>query len=293
MHASALALGCVAILSSAAWLIVPHLGYSHDLRHALMLIVLALFPAALNTIQEAVFIAHERVEFQTITTFFSSIVLVIATFSLVKSGHGVISAVIAFVVVEYAITIVYYLIINRYIGRLSFAFRRSVATEIIGEIKAFAGSSLVAGVFARPEILILSLFASTRQVGFYSVALKVVDVLVFVPQVYMTNVSGALAVVRQDGRACATDPGHVHTLSPGTGLPGLRRHLRRGTPDPRHLRFALRTGGAAAEDHGPQLRACECPRPPLARPRRARRAGPDAEDPARHDHGTPGHQGCP
>jgi O-antigen/teichoic acid export membrane protein len=193
VHASVLALGGGLLLMSVAWIIVPHLGYSQDLEHALMLVVLALAPAALNTIQEAVFIAHERVEFETITTFFAALVLVSTSVALVKTGHGVISIVVAFVAVEFAVTVVYFVIINRYIARMRFEFDRSTALEIIRDIRAFAGSSLVSGLFARPEILILSLVASTVQVGYYSSALKIVDLFVFVPQVYMTNVYPVLS----------------------------------------------------------------------------------------------------
>lgn len=202
-HTSVMALTLSAVVMATAWLVVPQLHYSADLRHGLEIIVLAIAPGTLNTIQEGVFVAHQRVELETITTFFGSVALVLASYALLEGGHGVLSLIVVFVCVEYAVTIVYFLIINRYIVRLRFEFQRSTAAEILREMKAFAGASLVAGIFARPEIIILSLVTTEAQVGYYSGASKIVDLFQFVPQVYMTNVYPLLSrsYNERDGRA--------------------------------------------------------------------------------------------
>lgn len=202
-HTSAMALGVSVAAIAAALIAIPHLGYSADLRHSLELIVLAVLPGTMNTIQEAVFVAHGRVEFETLTTLVSSVVLVVLSYLLASHGHGVVTLVLVFVCLEYAVTVVYFVLINRYIARLRFEFKRSVAAEIYREMKAFAGSSLVAGFFARPEIVILSLFATEAQVGYYSGAAKIVDVFQFLPQVYMANVFPLLSrsFHERDGRA--------------------------------------------------------------------------------------------
>jgi O-antigen/teichoic acid export membrane protein len=202
-HTSVMALGVSGVAMTVALLVIPHLGYSADLRHSLQLIVLAVAPGTLNTIQEAVFVAHGRVEFETLTTLVSSIILVVLSLVLVAHGHGVVTLVLIFVCVEYAVTAVYFVLINRYIARLRFEFKVSIAREIIRDMKAIAGSSLVAGVFARPEIVILSLFATEAQVGYYSGAAKLVDVFQFLPQVYMANVFPLLSrsFHERDGRA--------------------------------------------------------------------------------------------
>jgi O-antigen/teichoic acid export membrane protein len=202
-HTSVMALTFSGVVMAIALLVIPHLGYSAELRHSLELIVLAVAPGTLNTIQEAVFVAHGRVEFETLTTFVSSIVLIGLSLTLVAHGHGVVTLVLVFVCIEYVVTVVYFLLINRYIARLRFEFRRSIAGEILREMRAFAGSSLIAGLFARPEIVILSLFATEAQVGYYSGAAKIVDMFQFLPQVYMTNVFPLLSrsFHVQDGRA--------------------------------------------------------------------------------------------
>jgi O-antigen/teichoic acid export membrane protein len=205
VHASVLALGLSAVLMGAAWLVIPHLGYSAELRDSLMVIVLAVAPGTLNTIQEAVFIAYQRTHFETVTTLVSSSLLIATSVMLLKTGHGVVPLVVTFVAIEYAVTTVYFVIINRLIVRLRLSFQWRVATEVLHEIKAFAGSSLIAGLFARPEIIVLSLVADTAQVGYYGAALKIADIVQFIPEVYMVNVypllsrsfDGAAANARQ------------------------------------------------------------------------------------------------
>jgi O-antigen/teichoic acid export membrane protein len=193
VHTSVMALTLSSLVMAIAFIVIPHIGYGHDLRMSLMLIVLAVAPGTLNTIQEAVFVAHGRVEFETITTLVSSIILIGASYALIEGGHGVVSLVLVFVCLEYAVTIVYFGLINKYIARLSFEFRRSVAVELFREMKTFAGSSLVAAIAARPEIIILSLLGTEAQVGYYTGALKIVELFQFIPQVYMTNVFPLLA----------------------------------------------------------------------------------------------------
>lgn len=202
-HTSLMALTASGVVMAIALLVIPHLGYSANLRHGLELIVLAVAPGTLNTIQEGVFVAHQRVEFEAMSTFVQNVALVTASVVLLKTGHGVVSLIVAFVAAEYAVTIAYFVIINRYIAKIRIVFRREVAREILAELKGFAGSSLVAGLFARPEIIILSLVAGTVEVGYYSGASKLVEVFAFIPQVFMINVFPILSrsFHVKDGRA--------------------------------------------------------------------------------------------
>jgi O-antigen/teichoic acid export membrane protein len=193
VHTSLMASALSLALMGVAWGGIPLLGYSPELTQALNVIVLAILPGTLNTIQEAAFIAHQRTEFETLTTFVGSVIRIGASVALLASGYGVVSLVVALVAVEYAATLAYFVIINRFIVRLRWELSRAFALDIVREIRSFTGLSLLGGVFARPEVIILSLVASEVQVGFYTAALKIVDLFQFIPQVYMTNVYPVLA----------------------------------------------------------------------------------------------------
>lgn len=188
VHAAVLATLLSGVIMALAWTVVPHLGYSQELRLSLMIVVLAIAPGVLNTIQEAVFVAHQRVEFQTLTTLGGTAVTIALSWFLLGRGHGVAALLGAFVAVEYIVTLVYFALIHWRISAIRLDFRLSEARALVREIRVFAGSSLLGAAFARPEIIILSLMAADRQVGYYIAALKLVDLWQFLPQVYMVNV---------------------------------------------------------------------------------------------------------
>jgi O-antigen/teichoic acid export membrane protein len=202
VHGSVVAGALSALIASAAWVIVPHLGYSHDLTISLLLIVLATVPATLNTIQEAAFVAHQRVELETIMTFFSSVLLIGASTCLLYTGHGVVSIMAVFVGLEYAVTVCYFVLINQFVVRLHARFRRRFAVRLVRDIRAFAAMSMLAALFARPEVIMLSLVSTEANVGLYVAAVKIVDLWAFVPEVYMTNVFPILSrsFAARDGR---------------------------------------------------------------------------------------------
>jgi O-antigen/teichoic acid export membrane protein len=187
VHGAVIAAAVSVTIIALAWTILPHAGYSHLLRVGLIVMAPAVLPGTLNTIQEAVFIAHERVELETLTTLGGTSVIVVISVVLLERGHGVVSLLATFVVVEFIVTLIYFVLINRFIVRLRWTFQRSAARALLRDMRPFAGSSLIAAIFARPEIIILSLLASGAQVGYYAAALKLVDVWQLLPQVYMVN----------------------------------------------------------------------------------------------------------
>jgi O-antigen/teichoic acid export membrane protein len=178
--------------------IVPHLGYSAELRTCVYVVISATIPGTWRMIQEAIFVAHQRVEFITYTTLCSAgLNLSIALF-LLHQGRGVISLIVAFIVVQYFVSFCYFLFVNRYLSRLRLDFQFSVLFDLLKGIRAFAGSSILGGLLARPEILILSLFRNDAQIGFYSAALRVVSIWAVIPQTYMTNVYPVLSQYARD-----------------------------------------------------------------------------------------------
>jgi O-antigen/teichoic acid export membrane protein len=203
VHASVLAGGLSLAATGVAWAVIPQLGHSGEMQMCLMVIVLAVLPGTLNTIQEAAFVAHQKVELQTFTTLLASVLLVVVSAVLLAQGHGVVSLLVAFVLIQMLVTLVYYQLINRRICRLRWDFDWVRARAFVREIRAFAGSSLIAGFCARPEVIILSLLASPAQVGYYTAALKIVDLWQFLPQTFMVNVFPVLSrsYHLNDGRA--------------------------------------------------------------------------------------------
>src|SRR3954447_1593909 len=64
VHVTLLAIALSLALMLAAELVIPFLGYSDELELAVSIICLAILPTVLNSVQEAVFVAYGRVEFE-------------------------------------------------------------------------------------------------------------------------------------------------------------------------------------------------------------------------------------
>jgi O-antigen/teichoic acid export membrane protein len=187
-HLSVMALGLALILLVVMELIVPHLGYSPVVRDCVEIVLLGMPGTVLNGIQEAAFLAHRRVEFETLTTLVSAITYIGVGAFLMLDHHSVQSLMWTYIALEYIATIVYFILISKFIARLRAAFDRRLAWRLMVEMKTFTASSLVQAVFIRPEVVILSLMASATQVGYYGAAVRVAELPQFLPEVFMANV---------------------------------------------------------------------------------------------------------
>lgn len=185
-------------------LIVPRLGYSHELTTCIYVVICATLPGAWRTIQEAVFVAHQRVEFITCATLFGAFATLITTILLLNRGFGIVSLVLAFAGVQYSACLLYFAFIRWKITHLPFSLSMSFAVDLIKGVRVFAGSSLLGGLFARPEVLLLSFFHNEQQLGFYSAALRLVSVWTVIPQTYMTNAYPVLSQLEYEGDAASS-----------------------------------------------------------------------------------------
>ena len=198
-RATTLATAMSVLVTGAVWLAVPHLGYSSDLRTALAIAALAVLPASIATILQAVFVAHRRVEIETAVTIVSGIATVALSAVVLARGHGVVAVVVVFVAVRAAATIAYVVVTNGWIARIRPVVSPRALVSMLRDVRPFALSSLIGALFARPEIFLLSIFATEATVGRYSAAYKIVDLWQLVPQTFMTNVYPLLARAHRAG----------------------------------------------------------------------------------------------
>jgi O-antigen/teichoic acid export membrane protein len=125
--------------------------------------------------------------------FWSSIAYVAAAAWMLGHGYDVPALLRVFVAMEYAVAIAYFLIINHRITRLRPPFRWSLAVSLVRDMRAFTGSSLIAALFARPEVVLLSLMVTEHEVGLYSAALRIIEIPLTLSEVLMVNVFPLLA----------------------------------------------------------------------------------------------------
>ncbi len=193
MHLGLMSAGVSGILMLLFLLALPHLGYSPELTAAMYIVILAMIPGTIKTIQEGVFVAHQRVEFITLTTTIATVLNVVISLYLLLAGYGILSLIVAFVISQCAITVFYFWFIHRSITRLHWEFDWPFAVHLAREIKTFAALAILAALFSRPEVIILTIVSTPADAGFYSAALRVFNITQLVPQMYMTNVFPVLA----------------------------------------------------------------------------------------------------
>ena len=175
------------------WMILPHLGYSQDMAWSMYIISLAIIPGTFIAVQNSVFIAHQRVEFVTITTLFSSLLSIIGSIYLLLNHYGVVYLIILFVASQYLMAMLGNHLINRQITHLTWNFEPGFAAKMLWDIKTFAMLSIIGGLLAQPEIIILSFIVSEEDIGFYSAAIKVAYFWLFISQIFMNNVYPVLS----------------------------------------------------------------------------------------------------
>jgi O-antigen/teichoic acid export membrane protein len=197
VHLGVIAIAFSAVLMLITQVVVRHVGYSPELEASVSVMLLAILPKVVNAIQEGVFVAHGRVAYQTLTRFWSASGYVALSAWMLAHGADVASLVRAFVAMEYGVTVVYLVLIHRNIARLRPVFGWTLARRLAGELKAFTASSVIASLFARPEIVLLSLMATEREAGIYSAAVRIAELPLMLIEVLMINVFPLLSETYQ------------------------------------------------------------------------------------------------
>jgi O-antigen/teichoic acid export membrane protein len=117
------------------------------------------------------------------------------------NGYGVISLLIVFLLARCLDLGFYGFLLLRTLPLERPAISLGSSWAFAREIKAFAASSFLGGLFARPEIILLSFFASPAQVGYYAAAIKLVDLWPIISDTYTANVLPALSRAFQTSEA--------------------------------------------------------------------------------------------
>src|SRR4051794_19004542 len=102
LHVSVVAIGVSGLLMAGTQIVTPHLGYSEQLELSVSIVCLAILPTVLNSVQEAVFVAHGRVEFEAVANLIVATTYIGLAALLLHSGHGVPAVLRAYVALEYA-----------------------------------------------------------------------------------------------------------------------------------------------------------------------------------------------
>jgi len=185
IHTSVLVLASTSVTLIALVGLASHFGYSAETVISIYLISLALIPSALRMVTGAIFICHQRAEFEAFTTLFWTAVRILVSLYLLHQGYGVTGIVATFTVTSYLAFFNSLFFYIRYIGLPRWEFNLVFLRSMISEMRIFVALAIGGSIFTQAETIILSLVRGEIEVGFYSAAYKLITVWYLIPQSYM------------------------------------------------------------------------------------------------------------
>lgn len=205
IHGSLISIAIALVLTMGLIILIPFLGYLPQTQIGLYIISAAILPEALNVVIFTVFISHQRAKFISATSILVILGRILVSLLALRLGFGVISLVIVYASFSYVSLFVNYLLMKRYVHKAVWEFDFRFLSNMLRELKYFAGTTGLNMLFSQSEVIILSLIAGETQVGFYSASLKLVTIWTMVPTSYATAVFPVLSATYQESREKAID----------------------------------------------------------------------------------------
>jgi O-antigen/teichoic acid export membrane protein len=158
------------------------LGYDAVTRQALTVLSLAIVPATLLVLCDAVFISHHRSWYIGIYTMVDLVIRVGVGTWLLFHGHDVVALIGVLVAAQWAA----FAVAAHLARRLGAPLRINVDRAILGRLIRTAPTFLSISVFATMawniDVVMLSKFASLHDVGLYGAAYRIFDMIRILPQ---------------------------------------------------------------------------------------------------------------
>lgn len=162
--------------------------YPPNIADTIYLIGLYYIMLTFSNVYNSIFQAYEKMEFISIATIINSIILFSGV--LIAISYQVNIVIFAFIFfISNLIVLLYYLMITSwklYIPKLEFDW--SFWTYLIKESLPFAMTSIFGVVAFQVDQVFLSLLSGNAAVGYYSVAYRLMQALMFIPSVYTISI---------------------------------------------------------------------------------------------------------
>ena len=193
IHASLLtaiaALGMVGGLNSLPWIVT----YSPQARLAIRLVSLAIVPGTLTIVLQAVFLAHQRLEYFAMVSLVEAVGHITLSAFLLWKKAGALGVIASFAFFRYFTVLTLGFLMTRLISRLRWEWDPAFLRSLLRGLRTFAALGVLGALFARPEVLLLSSLRGDKEIGLYSAALWLVTLWYLIPSSYTTALFPQLA----------------------------------------------------------------------------------------------------
>jgi len=179
--------GCLIELVSALMfmscmiLVAFALGYPEDTMVAVTVASFALLPSTINVTFEAIYVSFERVEAVALVSLAESALKVALSLALLMNGYGIVAVFIVIVLSRVAATLLHTMIVHRHFFRLRFDLDLAFCRKMVRAALVFGLIDLLAYVFIKIDIVMISKMRGMADVGLYSAAWKILEVFFLIP----------------------------------------------------------------------------------------------------------------
>jgi len=179
----------VAVLMAGVVVLAVHLaGYGSEVELGGWLVALSLLPSIVILYSEAIFIAFEKVQYIVYMAMLENAGKVAIGLWLLHEGYGVVSLIASFAALRFLTLGVNLLIFRRQIAPLAWTYDTRVAWELVRSIPVFGTIFVVATLYWRADVFMLSKMATLTAVGYYTTGYRLFAIAQVVPKSFNTSI---------------------------------------------------------------------------------------------------------
>jgi Membrane protein involved in the export of O-antigen and teichoic acid len=188
--ASSASLGMLVSLVVAAGVVlaVRLLGYSHEIWLGGWFVALSLFPSIVILYSEAIFIAFERVQYIVILAMIENVGRVTVGLWLLVHGYGVVPLIASFAAFRFLTLFMNLVLFHNRITTLSWSYNPRVVRELVKNVPVFGTIFVVATLYWRADVFLLSKMTTLTAVGFYTAGYRLFAIAQVIPKSFNTSI---------------------------------------------------------------------------------------------------------
>jgi O-antigen/teichoic acid export membrane protein len=175
-------------------------GYASDTRVAIHIVSVAVIPAALCALAEAIFVAFEKAEFVAIGTVVESLIRIGLWLGALLTGHGLFALCLILIVTRSLQLALYTLLMARRLPPIEWSVRFGTLRSLIREWRIFAAETWLATLYLSLDVILLSFFWGEAAVGLYDAAWKLIRLGQVVANAFTTAVFPLISRLYHDSR---------------------------------------------------------------------------------------------
>jgi O-antigen/teichoic acid export membrane protein len=161
---------------------VSSLGQEETIQRGIFILSFALFPSTLVTLCENIFVALRQAKYVPILVLSESVILLMLVSLSIFLGFGVISITVIILMLRLGMAACSLFLLMRFCPPLNWRIDMQFCKDLLTQIPIFLGTVLADSLFWRVDVIILSYFRSTDEVGYYAAAMRLVAFLREVPK---------------------------------------------------------------------------------------------------------------